>query len=598
MRKSFQDPPIIARGRGHHVVRRILPLFAPYRWQLVIAGVFVAFSSFTIAMMPLFTRYVIDQAIPRRDLHLVALVMSGFMGLMVLRMASWYAGQSYLLLIREKVIFLLRSKVFARLQMLCLRFHQRYSPGYLYDRALGGASVSIGTFLSMLFNTLVVSCFSLLVSVVICLQMNSRLALLMLVMSSGYVFIARYFHRRIHDLTMEFNRETNKFAGVVLDMLRGIKTIKAFAMEQRIINDFDERLWPLQLRSLELNKETMRLGFFSEGLGYCISALIIVFGAAMVLRENLTLGSLVAFIAYQSSVIGMISSLSTIAGTYGAAVAGLEQMYEVLDERSTVLDKPGAVMPAECDGAVEFEHVDFTYDDRPVFHDVSFHVPAGQSVALVGPSGSGKTTLVNLLLRFYDPEQGVVRVDGYDIRELPVPAYRGRFGVVLQDPFLFNDSIYHNLLSVKPDADEVQLRDALERAQAWEFISTLKNGWHFKVGENGSHLSGGQRQRIAIARCFLTNPRLMVLDEATSALDNYSERLVQQALQAIMQGRTVFVIAHRLSTVRHVDRILVLRDGRIAQDGTYAELSETPGLFHDLLQASLDPLATEVDGAN
>ncbi len=214
-------------------------------------------------------------------------------------------------------------------------------------------------------------------------------------------------------------------------------------------------------------------------------------------------------------------------------------------------------------------------------------------MALVGPSGGGKSTLTNLLIRFYDPDAGVIRLDGADIRELPLTGYRSLFGVVLQDPFLFNDTILNNLLAVKPEATERELRTALERAQAWEFVSQCKDRWHFNVGEGGGQLSGGQRQRIALARCFLKDPRIMILDEATSALDNQSELLVQQALRDIMRGRTVFIIAHRLSTVRNVDRVLVVQDGKIVQDGSYTELRDTPGLFRDLHLASLQGDAVE-----
>ncbi|MHB9022935.1 MAG: ABC transporter ATP-binding protein [Armatimonadota bacterium] len=573
------------RGAGHDVLRRSLPLLKPYRWRLLAGGVFIAFTAFTLSVMPLFTKQVIDVAIPRRDFLLALLTMGAFVVLMMLRMASWYSGQSLLFPVRERVIFKLRSLVFARMQELCLRFHQRYSPGFLYDRALGGASTAIGTFLTMLFNTVVTYICTLAFSLVFCLRLHAGMTLAVLVMSIGYVFISRYFGRRIHAMTSEFNRKVNEFAGKVTDLLRGIRTIKAFALEQRVVSEFDEELWPLQLRSLDLNLETMRMSFVSEGLGYLINAMVTVAGAYFVIGGEVQLGTLVAFIAYQGMMTGIIGALSTVTGTYAAAMAGLEQIYEVLDEQPTVVERPGAVMPARAVGQVDFEAVTFAYEDRPVITDLTVQVPAGQSVALVGPSGGGKTTVINLLLRFYDPDHGRILLDGRDIRDLPLTGYHNLFGVVLQDPFLFNDTIYNNLRSVAPEASDGEIRRALERAQAWEFVSQLKGGWHFNVGEGGGQLSGGQRQRIAIARCFLTNPRILVLDEATSALDNQSELLVQQALQEVMRERTTFIIAHRLSTVRHVDRVLVLQDGRLVQDGTFDSLSRTPGLFQDLATA-------------
>jgi ABC-type multidrug transport system fused ATPase/permease subunit len=587
MQPTPSTPPVLPRGTGHHVLRRSLPLLRPYRWRLLFAGLLIAFVGLCVSVPPLFTKFVIDTAIPQRDFRLVLLVMGAFVALMVLRMFLWYLGQSILLLVREQIIFHLRSTVFSKLQELCMRFHQKYNPGFLFDRTLGGASLSLGTFLTMLFNTLVVYVFTVISAVVICLRLHVGLTLWVLTISIGYIGISRVFGGRIQRMTRTFNLEMNKFAGLVTDMLRGVKTIKAFSMEQRIVEEFDETLWPLQMRSLALNKETMLLGFCVEGLGYFIQAAVIIGGAALVLHGAVSLGTLVAFIGYQALVISMFGALSSVSGTYGAAMAGLEQMYEILDEHPTVVDRKGTTMPPAVRGEIGIADLHFAYDGTPVLNGVSVQVLAGQSVALVGPSGGGKTTLTNLLIRFYDPNAGAITLDGHDIRALPLTAYRALFGVVLQDPFLFNDSILNNLLAVKVDATEAELRAALERAQAWEFVAALKDGWHFSVGENGSQLSGGQRQRIALARCFLTDPRIMILDEATSALDNQSEALVQQALSEIMRGRTVFVIAHRLSTVRNVDRILVLQDGRIVQDGTYDALRQVPGLFRDLHLASL-----------
>lgn len=597
MGTRYQDPPIRPRGSGYHVLRRTLHVFAPYTRRLIIAALGIGFTGFTIAMMPLFTRYVIDHVVtPKRDFPVAILVMAGFIVLMLLRMATWYLGQSHALWTRERVIFELRSSVFARLQELCLRFHERYSPGYLYDRTLGGASTSIGVFMSMFFNNVVHNTFTLVAAVVVCLWLHPLLAICVLAMSSSYVFSYRYFALRIHDLTKVFNLQSNEFAGQVMDLLRGVKTVKAFAMEQRVISEFDERLWPLQLRSLDLNKETIRLSYISETLGYLISATIVVGGAYLAIGERISTGTLVAFIAYQTMVIGVLNNLAAVGGAYGAALAGLEQIYEVLDEHPSVVERRGAVMPREVRGQLDLVDVHFTYDGTPVLQGVTLRVPPGQSVALVGPSGAGKSTLINLLLRFYDPTSGCLRLDGRNIRDLPITGYRSLFGVVLQDPFLFNDTIYHNLLSVAPQATDDQIRAALERAQAWEFTCALKDGWHHQVGESGTQLSGGQRQRIALARCFLTDPRFLILDEATSALDTQSELLVQRALHEIMQGRNVFIIAHRLSTVRNVDRILVLQDGRIIQDGAYTELCAMPGLFRDLHLATLHASLADTPG--
>lgn len=570
-------------NRKRHILKRTLPLFRPYRWKLLVAACFVSLTGFAMGSMPMFTKHVIDVSIPKKDFGDAMVVMSAFVAFMIVRMASWYVGQCFLLMIREQIIFNLRSAVFIRMQELCLRFHNRYSPGYLYDRTLGGASTAVGMFLSMVFNTLITYAVTLGSAVVFCVKLDLTMTCIVFGMSLGYVVTAKHFRRRIHKLTKAFNLETNLFAGMLTDILRGVKTIKAFAMEDRVIEEFNSRLWPLQMRSLEVNKETMRVSFVNEGIGYMISAVILVVGAYMVTHGTMQFGTLVAFISYQSMMTGLMSGLSNVSATYGSAIAGLEQIYEVIDEEPTVVERPDPIVPNDPEGRITFDNVHFGYeDDKPVMNGVSVDIPPGQSVALVGPSGGGKTTFANLLLRLYDADDGAIKLDGQNIRDLSISDYRSLFGVVLQEPFLFNETIYDNMVAVKPDATEAEIRSALERAQAWEFVSSLSGGWHFKVGEGGSQLSGGQRQRIALARCFLTDPKIMVLDEATSALDNQSEALVQTAFEQMMHQRTIIVIAHRLSTIRNVDRILVLQNGRIIQDGTFDQLCREPGLFRDL----------------
>lgn len=593
---AFRSPYLYTDKRpkqsGFQITRRVLSYFAPFRWPLLLAVACIAINAACASSIPLFTRAIIDHAIPQKSLRLAALIMLAYVGAMGVKMVVWYLGQSQLFYMRERVIFRLRSDVFSHLQHLCLRFHHRYNPGFLYDRTLGNASNSISLFLTMLFSSLVFNGTVLVSALIFSFTTHAGMASVMLVMSVCYILVGRKFGMKIHRLSSDLNSASNVLAGQITDLLRGIKTIKAFAIEDRVVREFDEQLWPLHLRSIKISKATILLTYIGEAVGYLITVTITLLCALLVMRTNghFTIGDLVLFMAYQSTVNNMLLNLTAAAGAYGAALAGAEQLFEVLDETPTVVEQPHAVMPAEVRGEITFDAVHFAYDEQPVIRDFSVRVEPGQRVALVGPSGGGKSTVINLLLRFYDPAQGTIRLDGRDIRELPLASYRSLFGVVLQDPFLFNDSIYNNLRAVAPDADDMAIRRALERAQAWEFVEKLDNGWDYNVGESGGQLSGGQRQRIALARCFLANPRIMVLDEATSALDTQSEWLVQQALEDIMRDRNVFVIAHRLSTVRCVDRILVIEDGRIVQDGSYDELSRVPGPFHTLLTFGADQI--------
>jgi len=266
-----------------------------------------------------------------------------------------------------------------------------------------------------------------------------------------------------------------------------------------------------------------------------------------------------------------------------------------METRSTVVERPGAVMPGTITGAIEFRDVRFSYNENaPALQGISFTVPANQTIALVGRSGSGKSTIANLLMRFYDPDSGNILLDGVPITDLPIRDYRAQFGIVLQDPYLFDDTIEMNLRCIKPAATSEEMHHALEQARALEFVDRFPEGMNHRVGESGGHLSGGQRQRIALARCFLLKPRFLILDEATSALDTESEALVHAALSQLTMNRTSFIIAHRLSTIRNANRVLVLDNGRVAEDGTFEELLKLNGIFFKLYQIATSTSAKRI----
>ncbi len=566
------------------VWERFWPLARPHRWRWVTAAVLVSFVGLAVAVVPLFPKYVIDQAIPQASLKLLLAAAGAYVAAMFMRMILWYIAMSQVFRVQQAIVFDLRTQGFMHLQHLCQRFHSQYPTGFLYERVFGNSINTLGSFMQVVFQQLAVYVSGLLFSLGFCLYLSPPLTLVIIGGAVGYVIAARTLSRRIYAKTRLSNEAGMKVVEIILDKLRGHKTIQAFAMEELVEEEFQMQLWPVMVKWMDAIRESMKLGFVTEGLSYVISTVTVVGGALLVIHSpEKKIGLLVAFMGYQGTLISMIQTLTNVYGQFMGAKSAFDQLYTVLDTRSTVPEKAGAAMPAAVAGRLEFRNVTFGYQpDQLVIRNLCIDVQPGQTVALVGRSGSGKTTITNLMMRFYDPQEGSIRLDGADIRDLPLRPYRSLFGVVLQDPYLFNTSVAANLRYVRPQIAEADMIAVLKRAQAWEFVERFPKGLYHTVGEGGSQLSGGQRQRLAIARCMLMSGRFVILDEATSALDAESEQIVQQSFDSLFEGRTVFIVAHRLSTIRGASRILVMDRGELVEDGTFEQLLDRKGLFHHL----------------
>ena len=555
----------------------------PLRHRLAVGCLLIAIAGGIYGLMPLFSKLLIDKAIPQRSMRLAAIIAGGFLMTHIVRIATWYLAMRQILLVQEKITYSLRTKGFGHLQRLSLRFHSKYPSGFLYQSIFGTAINAVGGCMQTVFKQLSLYITALTISLAACFLISPPMTLVVLLGSCGYVAIARFSSPRIYKRTRINQEAQNRITEFIVDRIRGTKTIQAFAMEDRVQDDFEDRLWSTQMKSLQVAKEAFKLSITTEGCGYIVTSAIMVVGAYSIFNWNMSMGDLVAFIAYQATFTAIVSTLANVYGDISGTRAGLDQLFTVLGTFSDTPEKPGAKMPGKITGDIEFRDVAFGYDPKkPVIQKINLTVPAGQTIALVGASGGGKTTIINMLLRFYDPDNGQLLLDGTDIRQLPLRPYRSLYGVVLQDPYLFNESIRINMQYANPSATEDDIIRALQNANAWEFVRQFSDGLDHPVGESGSSLSGGQRQRLAIARCLLVDTKFIILDEPTSALDVESEYAIQQAFDKLFENRTVFIIAHRFSTIRRANRILVLGDGKILQDGKYEELAQQDGLFRRL----------------
>ena len=478
---------------------------------------------------------------------------------------------------------LLQSLV-ERLHRMPLSFQRTEGVGAIMtklDRSIQGF---IGAVSQILFNVFPAILY-LLISLVVMLRLNWKLAVVVLCFAPLPAAIAAIAGpeqtRRERSLLDVWSRIYSRFN----EVLSGIVTVRSFSME-----DSEKRRFLDEVQ--KANRIVVRGVGTDSGFGAATNLVVMVaritamaYGGLLVMQGHTTVGTLVAFLGYVAGLFGPVQGLTGIYQTIQRAYVSLDEIFSILDMQEFLGDAPDAEEITHVKGEVMFENVHFHYEepDRPILQGVNLHVKPGQITAIVGPSGSGKTTLMALLMRFYDPVEGAIRLDGRDLRKVKQKSLRQNIGVVLQDPLLFNDTIRNNIAYGRPDATPFEIQQAARAANAHELIMRLPDGYHTLVGERGSRLSVGERQRVTIARALLKNPPILILDEATSSLDAESEALVQEALDRLMGGRTTFVIAHRLSTIVHADQIIVLKDGHIVESGTHWGLLKSGGYYSQLV---------------
>ncbi len=560
------------------------------RYWRTASGAFVALvmASATGLLMPRVLQAAIDAGVEARDLGAAGqaaaalLTVAAVRGLFAFLQGYWSEAAS------QHVAFDLRNGIYEKLQRLSFSYHDRAQTGQLMTRVTSDVEI-VRQFVGLGFLQLVSALVLLVGSVAILLAMNWRLALAGLSAVLGILVSLSIFVRVIQPMFRQAQAKLGALNTVLEENIAGARLVRAFAAEgsqrQRFARANDELL-AIWLRLVRAFAASFPLVFLFANLGTLI---VFWLGGNAVIGGTMTVGQLVAFNAYLAMLLVPLFILGGVAGGISRASASAARIFEVIDSPIEVTDRPGAIRLPPIRGEVRFENVRFRYvgSQTEVLKGVSFHVSPGQMVAILGRTGSGKSTIVNLIPRFYDVTGGRITVDGVDVRDVTLESLRCQIGVVLQEPILFSGTIRENIAYGRPEATMAEIEAASRAGQAHEFIVALPEGYDSPVGERGVRLSGGQKQRIAIARALLVNPRILILDDSTSAVDATTEMRLQEALLALLEGRTAFVIAQRISTVLRADKILLLDDGRIAGEGTHSELLASSPLYAEIVCSQL-----------
>lgn len=575
-------------GKGA-MIHKFFDICKNYKAKLALITLFMVISSVITILMPKIQQSFIDNVLAPKSgtgkdiaTFLIVMLVLTVTLILVNITKNWWCASLGALLCMD-----LRKRLYAKIQTLSLAFVQKRKPGELMNR-VGGDTSRIRDFMEEVFGSMV----SILITMIAALVYMFALSFEMTLYSLGLIVVVflciKAFWQHIHRIFHRQWEKDDKMRSGLQDIISGMRVVKAFGKEdaeaekfRKLTDDFavmqkkNEVFWAIFYPMMT----------FIMGIG---SYIAIYFGGLDVLNGKLTLGQLVQFVTYTGYLYGPLGYMTHLPRGVMQMLTSLNRISDVLDENPDIADGEKAVVH-EIEGAIELKDVSFGYHSyEPVLENINLSVKPGEMIGLVGASGTGKSTLINLIMRLYDVDQGSISVDGINIRDLKVESLHSQLGVVLQETFLFSGSILNNLRFAKPDATMEEIIRAAKAANAHDFICKTPDGYNTYVGEHGYNLSGGERQRIAIARAILNNPRLLILDEATSALDTESEYLIQQALNRLVKGRTTFAIAHRLSTLRNADRLVVIDGHEIAEVGTHNELLEKKGIYFNLVTAQLE----------
>ncbi|CAH2715668.1 Putative multidrug export ATP-binding/permease protein [Neobacillus rhizosphaerae] len=585
-------------------IRRYLQFVKPYRLQ-IIGTIIIGVIKFSIPLIiPLLIKYVVDDIVGNHSLsydekvNKLILIMGVMIVIFViLRPPIEYYRQYFAQWTSSKILYDIRDTMYTHIQKLSFKYFSNTRVGEIISRVINDVEQTKTFVISGLMN-LWLDIATIVIAIIFMFSMNVKLTVVSVLLFPLYAFSVRYFFGNLRKLTRNRSQALAEVQSYLHERVQGMPVIKSFAIEEYEQTQFDKQNKNFLEKALQHTSWNAKAFSAVNTITDIAPIIVIGYSAYLVIQDQLSLGTMVAFFAYIDKLYNPLRRLVNSSTTITQSFASMDRVFEFLDEKYDIIDIPDARVCSQVNGDISFEKVSFSYDKKEdlVLKDISLEVKKGETIALVGMSGGGKSTFVSLIPRFYDVTSGRITLDGEDIRQFKVQTLRDKIGVVFQDNILFSESVRDNILLGKPNATDEEVYRAAKSANAHEFILNLSDGYNTRVGERGVKLSGGQKQRVAIARVFLKNPPILILDEATSALDLESEHSIQESLEELAKDRTTFIVAHRLSTITHANRIVLIEHGQIVEIGTHDELMTKQGNYYKLFQVQqLEQTKTEAE---
>ncbi|WP_158139155.1 SAV1866 family putative multidrug efflux ABC transporter [Staphylococcus aureus] len=572
------------------MIKRYLQFVKPYKYR-IFATIIVGIIKFGIPMLiPLLIKYAIDGVINNHALttdekvhHLTIAIGIALFIFVIVRPPVEFIRQYLAQWTSNKILYDIRKKLYNHLQALSARFYANNQVGQVISRVINDVEQTKDFILTGLMN-IWLDCITIIIALSIMFFLDVKLTLAALFIFPFYILTVYVFFGRLRKLTRERSQALAEVQGFLHERVQGISVVKSFAIEDNEAKNFDKKNTNFLIRALKHTRWNA-YSFAAINTVTDIGPIIVIgVGAYLAISGSITVGTLAAFVGYLELLFGPLRRLVASSTTLTQSFASMDRVFQLIDEDYDIKNGVGA-QPIEIkQGRIDIDHVSFQYNDNeaPILKDINLSIEKGETVAFVGMSGGGKSTLINLIPRFYDVTSGQILIDGHNIKDFLTGSLRNQIGLVQQDNILFSDTVKENILLGRPTATDEEVVEAAKMANAHDFIMNLPQGYDTEVGERGVKLSGGQKQRLSIARIFLNNPPILILDEATSALDLESESIIQEALDVLSKDRTTLIVAHRLSTITHADKIVVIENGHIVETGTHHELIAKQGAYEHL----------------